>query len=198
MFLTLLKELSVVEFDPSAISGSRARLAGGSREHMSADQTSVLTGSQYLRPPSAPLSTSSQSHSFLQLPPPMGALQENGAIDSASNSPAKRRRLPLSQRDSSEHVDRPLLSAADIDREQLFQQQLLHQHMMSPEHFAQRPVEKRAVRVLDCDSISQVKRKICSALYEHVAFSSRPPSDSHELGMCFFVFFSKEIFSSLR
>ena len=182
----------MVQFDPSAVSSSRSRLpVAGSREHLSADQVSVLTGSQFaLGPPSALLSSSSQSQSqsrsrsVLQLPSPLSRLDEVAAAASASNSPSKRRRfgangVQLGGDSAAEH-------AADMEREQLLQQQqqLMRQHMHMHDHFAQRPAEKRELRVLDCDSVSQVKRKICSALYEHEAFSSRPHPDAHELGKC--------------
>ena len=186
--MPLLKDLTVVEFDPSAVSSSRSRLpAAGSREHLSADQASVLTGSQFaLGLPSALLSSSSQSQSrsrsVLQLPSPLSRLNEAAAAASASNSPSKRRRFGANGLQVG--GDSSAEQAADMEREQLLQQQqqLMHQHMQ--DHFAQRPAEKRELRVLDCDSVSQVKRKICSALYEHEAFSSRPHPDAHELGKC--------------
>lgn len=39
------------------------------------------------------------------------------------------------------------------------------------------------VRVLDCDTISQVKEKILDVLYKHVPHSSRPVKDDVDLGM---------------
>ena len=185
--MLFLKSLTVVEFDPSALSSSRARLpAAGSREHMS-DQASLLTGSQFaLGPSSALLSSSSQSRSrsVLQLPSPLSRLDEAAAGSSATNSPSKRRRFGANGVPAGGDSSASAEQAADVDveREQLLeqQQQLMHQHMH--EHLAQRPAEKHVVLVLDCDSVSQVKRKICSALYEHEAFSSRPHLDAHELG----------------
>ena len=38
------------------------------------------------------------------------------------------------------------------------------------------------VKVLDCDSISQVKEKILDALYKNAPFSKRPDKDDNELG----------------
>ena len=38
------------------------------------------------------------------------------------------------------------------------------------------------VKVLDCDTISQVKEKILDAIYKNAPFSSRPPKDDLDLG----------------
>ena len=38
------------------------------------------------------------------------------------------------------------------------------------------------VKVLDCDSISQVKEKILDAIFKSASFSSRPPKEELDLG----------------
>ena len=38
------------------------------------------------------------------------------------------------------------------------------------------------VKVLDCDTISQVKEKILDAIYKNAPFSSRPVKDDVDLG----------------
>lgn len=37
-------------------------------------------------------------------------------------------------------------------------------------------------KVLDCDTISQVKEKILEAVYKNTSFSQRPHSDTLDLG----------------
>jgi plexin A len=46
--------------------------------------------------------------------------------------------------------------------------------------------EKIQCRVLDCDTISQVKHKILDALYRHTPFSLRPAVYEVDLGKDFF------------
>ena len=40
------------------------------------------------------------------------------------------------------------------------------------------------VKVLDCDSISQVKEKILDAIYKNTPFSHRPAKEDLDLGNC--------------
>ena len=42
--------------------------------------------------------------------------------------------------------------------------------------------QEHAVKVLDCDSISQVKEKILDAIYKNAPYSSRPLRDDLDLG----------------
>ena len=44
------------------------------------------------------------------------------------------------------------------------------------------PAHEYPVRVLDCDTISQVKEKALDAMYKNAAFSTRPDKDDLELG----------------
>jgi hypothetical protein len=44
------------------------------------------------------------------------------------------------------------------------------------------------VKVLDVDTISQVKEKILDAIYKNAPFSSRPPKDDLDLGEDLFLF----------
>ena len=48
------------------------------------------------------------------------------------------------------------------------------------EQFGQQP---HPVKVLDCDTISQVKEKILDAIYKNAPFSSRPTKETIDLGM---------------
>ena len=45
-----------------------------------------------------------------------------------------------------------------------------------------RHTQYHAVRVLDCDTISQVKEKILDAICRNVPYSRRPPSSELDLG----------------
>ncbi len=45
--------------------------------------------------------------------------------------------------------------------------------------------QEHAVKVLDCDTIAQVKDKILDAIYKNAPYSSRPDRDDMDLGMCF-------------
>lgn len=47
------------------------------------------------------------------------------------------------------------------------------------EQFGQQP---HPVKVLDCDTISQVKEKILDAIYKNAPFSSRPAKQTIDLG----------------
>ena len=42
--------------------------------------------------------------------------------------------------------------------------------------------QSHPVKVLDCDTITQVKEKILDAMYKNAPFSSRPTKDSIDLG----------------
>ena len=44
--------------------------------------------------------------------------------------------------------------------------------------------QEHAVKVLDCDTITQVKEKILDAIYRNAPFSSRPDKEDLDLGMC--------------
>ena len=51
--------------------------------------------------------------------------------------------------------------------------------------------QEHAVKVLDCDTITQVKEKILDAIYKNAPFSSRPDKEDLDLGeycfnKCFF------------
>lgn len=46
--------------------------------------------------------------------------------------------------------------------------------------------QEHAVKVLDCDCISQVKEKILDAIYKNAPYSSRPSRDNLDLGKCSF------------
>lgn len=46
--------------------------------------------------------------------------------------------------------------------------------------------EKIQCKVLDCDTISQVKSKILDALFKNTPFSLRPSIYEVDLGKCFF------------
>lgn len=47
------------------------------------------------------------------------------------------------------------------------------------EQYGQQP---HPVKVLDCDTVSQVKEKILDAIYKNAPFSSRPARDDVDLG----------------
>ncbi len=42
--------------------------------------------------------------------------------------------------------------------------------------------QEHAVKVLDCDTISQVKDKILDAIYKNAPYSGRPDRDDMDLG----------------
>lgn len=42
--------------------------------------------------------------------------------------------------------------------------------------------QEHVVKVLDCDTISQVKEKILDAIFKNAAFSSRPTKEDLDLG----------------
>ena len=44
--------------------------------------------------------------------------------------------------------------------------------------------QEHIVKVLDCDTISQVKEKMLDAIYKNAPFSSRPDKDDLDLGEC--------------
>jgi hypothetical protein len=46
-----------------------------------------------------------------------------------------------------------------------------------------------SVKVLNCDTISQVKEKIIDTIYKTVPFSVRPTKDQRDLCTCFFVLY---------
>lgn len=50
--------------------------------------------------------------------------------------------------------------------------------------------EKIQCRVLDCDTISQVKHKILDALYRNTPFSLRPSIHEVDLGECFVLIYT--------
>lgn len=55
--------------------------------------------------------------------------------------------------------------------------------------------QEHAVKVLDCDTITQVKEKILDAIYKNAPFSSRPDKEDLDLGE---YFFNKCFFSSSK
>jgi len=52
-------------------------------------------------------------------------------------------------------------------------------YVQDMDQFGQSP---HPVKVLDCDTISQVKEKILDAIYKNAPFSSRPVKDDVDLG----------------
>lgn len=42
------------------------------------------------------------------------------------------------------------------------------------------------VKVLNCDTVTQVKDKLLDAVYKGIPFSQRPQADDMDLGMCWF------------
>jgi plexin A len=44
--------------------------------------------------------------------------------------------------------------------------------------------QSHPVKVLDCDTITQVKEKILDAIYKNAPFSSRPTKQNVDLGKC--------------
>ena len=46
--------------------------------------------------------------------------------------------------------------------------------------------QEHPVKVLDCDTISQVKEKVLDAVYKNAPYSSRPDKDDLDLGESFY------------
>ena len=47
--------------------------------------------------------------------------------------------------------------------------------------------QEHPVKVLDCDTISQVKEKALDHIYKNAPYSTRPPKDDLDLGKILFV-----------
>ena len=49
--------------------------------------------------------------------------------------------------------------------------------------------QEHQVKVLDCDSITQVKEKILDAIYKNTPFSHRPAKEDLDLGNYYYYYF---------
>jgi len=47
----------------------------------------------------------------------------------------------------------------------------------------EQPPQEYSVKLLDCDTISQVKEKMLDAIYRNAPFSGRPSKDELDLGL---------------
>lgn len=65
-------------------------------------------------------------------------------------------------------------------------------HVLDPE--IQYGTQEHAVRVLDCDIITQVKEKILDTIYKHAPFSTRPVPQDLDLGKSFIFIIISNIF----
>ena len=63
-------------------------------------------------------------------------------------------------------------------------------HALDPD--LQYAAQDHAVKVLDCDTVTQVKEKILDAIYKNQRYSDRPDKDSLDLGTC--CIFGKTLF----